>query len=59
MEKLKDRTEGFDDIFPCRSHGARCKLKQISIWINLFWLYDQPEYKNSFIKEIKETMKLN
>ncbi|HKW05867.1 MAG TPA: hypothetical protein VJN71_11250 [Nitrososphaerales archaeon] len=23
MEKLKDRTESFDDLFPCRSHGVK------------------------------------
>jgi putative transposase len=55
MEKLKDRTEAFDDMFPCKSHGARCRLRHISNWINLFWLHHQPKYL-SFINKIKETM---
>ena len=55
MEKLKDRTEGFDDLFPCKSHGTRCKLRHVINWINLFWLHHQPGYQ-SLIKEIKETM---
>jgi transposase-like protein len=35
-EKLKDRTESFDDLFFCRNHGAKCNLKHIFNWINLF-----------------------
>ena len=34
MQYIKDRTEGFDDYFPCRK--KRCKLKHIRNWFNLF-----------------------
>ena len=55
MEKLKDRTEAFDDLFPCKSHGMRCKLKHVSNWINLFWLHNQPRYQ-TVITSLKEVM---
>jgi putative transposase len=34
MQYIKDRTESFDDCFPCRVKD--CKLKHISNWLNLF-----------------------
>jgi putative transposase len=32
--QYKDRTEGFDDYFPCRKYN--CKLEHIIYWMNLF-----------------------
>jgi putative transposase len=34
LEYIKDRTECFDDYFPCRK--KKCKLKHIQNWFNLF-----------------------
>ena len=34
MQYIKDRTEGFDDYFPCKKD--KCKLKQVKNWLNLF-----------------------
>ena len=34
MQYIKDRTEGFDDYFPCRR--TNCKLKHVKNWLNLF-----------------------
>ena len=34
IQYIKDRTEGFDDYFPCRR--KKCKLKHIRNWIKLF-----------------------
>ena len=34
MQYIKDRTEGFDDYFPCRMKN--CKLKHVKNWLNLF-----------------------
>ena len=34
MQYIKDRTESFDDYFPCRK--KKCKLKHIRNWFNLF-----------------------
>lgn len=34
MQYIKDRTESFDDYFPCRK--ANCKLKHVINWLNLF-----------------------
>ncbi len=34
MQYIKDRIEGFDDYFPCRTE--RCDFKHVKNWINLF-----------------------
>lgn len=34
IQYIKDRTEGFDDYFPCKR--KKCKLKHIRNWIKLF-----------------------
>src|SRR5688572_9135103 len=37
MQYIKDRTEGFDDYFPCRMKN--CKLNHVRRWLNLFVNY--------------------
>ncbi len=37
IQYLKDRTECFDDYFPCRK--KKCKLKHVRKWFNLFTCY--------------------
>jgi putative transposase len=37
IQYIKDRTECFDDYFPCRK--KKCKLKHIRNWLNLFVCY--------------------
>jgi putative transposase len=34
IQYIKDRTEGFDDYFPCRLKN--CKLNHVMNWLNLF-----------------------
>ena len=34
MQYIKDRTEGFDDYFPCKKN--KCKLNHIRQWFKLF-----------------------
>ncbi|KAA2281113.1 DDE-type integrase/transposase/recombinase [Candidatus Nitrosocosmicus agrestis] len=34
MQYIKDRTESFDDYFPCRQKN--CKLKHVRNWMNMF-----------------------
>ncbi|MGD9534578.1 MAG: hypothetical protein AB7V56_12525 [Candidatus Nitrosocosmicus sp.] len=34
MQYIKDRTESFDDYFPCRT--INYKLKHVKNWMNLF-----------------------
>jgi len=41
MQYIKDRTEGFDDYFPCRM--MNCKLKHVINWMNLFVVYHNKE----------------
>jgi hypothetical protein len=43
MQYIKDRTESFDDYFPCRLKN--CKLKQVKNWLNLFVDYHNKELK--------------
>ncbi len=38
IQYIKDRTEGFDDYFPCK-RKKNCKLKHIKQWFNLFAHY--------------------
>ena len=35
MQYVKDRTESFDDYFPCRKKN-KCKLKHVKQWLKLF-----------------------
>ena len=34
MQYIKDRTESFDDYFPCRKEN--CNLKHVKNWLSLF-----------------------
>ncbi len=38
IQYIKDRTECFDDFFPCKKK-KRCKLKHVKQWFNLFSYY--------------------
>lgn len=46
MQYIKDRTESFDDYFPCRM--KKCKLKHVMNWLNLF-----VDHHNSELKTLK------
>ena len=41
MQYIKDRTESFDDYFPCRIKN--CKLKHVRNWLDLFVDYHNKE----------------
>ena len=45
MQYIKDRTECFDDYFPCRKEN--CKLKHVLNWLNLFVTYHNKEVINA------------
>ena len=45
MQYIKDRTECFDDYFPCKLKN--CKLKHVRNWMNLFVHYHNREIKNA------------
>ena len=46
MQYIKDRTESFDDYFPCKSKN--CKLKHLRNWLQLF-----VDHHNSELKMLK------
>ena len=46
MQYIKDRTENFDDYFPCKRKN--CKLKHVMNWMNLF-----VDHHNSELKMLK------
>ena len=48
MQYVRDRTESFDDYFPCRLKN--CKLKHVKNWLNLF-----TDYHNKEIIDLKWT----
>src|SRR5215208_2502107 len=48
MQYIKDRTESFDDYFPCRLKN--CKLKHVTNWLNLF-----VDYHNHELNMLKST----
>ena len=45
IQYIKDRTEGFDDYFPCRKKN--CKLKHVKQWLTLF-----ADYYNSELTDL-------
>ena len=45
MQYIKDKTESFDEYFPCRLKN--CKLKHVKNWINFF-----VDYHNKGLKPI-------
>ncbi|MDR4492281.1 MAG: DDE-type integrase/transposase/recombinase [Candidatus Nitrosocosmicus sp.] len=45
MQYIKDRTESFDDYFPCTINN--CKLNHIRNWLNLFVNYHNKELSNA------------
>lgn len=44
MQYVKDRTESFDDYFPCKLKN--CKLKHVRNWLNLFVKFHNKELEN-------------
>ena len=36
IQYVKDRTESFDDYFPCKRKKNKCKLKHVKQWLYLF-----------------------
>lgn len=48
MQYIKDRTESFDDYFPCRKE--KCKLEHVKQWIKLF-----AYHHNNNIRELNFT----
>jgi putative transposase len=46
MQYIKDRTENFDDYFPCRMKN--CKLRHVMNWMNMF-----VDHQNSELNTLK------
>src|SRR3954453_17383828 len=46
IQYIKDRTECFDDYFPCRKKN--CKLKHVKQWLNLFAYHHNNEIYSNF-----------
>ncbi|MGD9533910.1 MAG: hypothetical protein AB7V56_09100 [Candidatus Nitrosocosmicus sp.] len=45
IQYINDRTESFDDYFPCRKKS--CKLKHVRNWLNLFVDHHNAEMINT------------
>ena len=52
VQRVKDRTEAFDDHFSCRKPG--CRLSHVRNWLGVFNLHQQLEYLKliGFVKEV-------
>ncbi len=55
VQTVKDRTENFDDNYPCGKRG--CSLDHVKNWLKLLNLHKQPEYLK-LIGLIKEVISL-
>ena len=53
MQYIKDKTESFDDYFPCRKEN--CKLKHVLNWMNLFVSYHNKEMVFAYVNRINRT----
>ena len=51
IQYIKDRTEGFDDYFPCRK--KKCKLKHVKQWLNLFAIIITMKYHLNFTEPLQ------
>ena len=53
MQYFKDRTESFDDYYPCNNNKQNCDLQHVDNWIKLFTYFYNYEIRNkiSFIKK--------
>jgi len=56
VQVLKDRTENFDDYFPCSKKV--CGLDHVWRWLNLFHLFNQEEVIKIVQKLRDDSMKL-
>jgi len=51
MEYIKDRTEGFDDYYPCLRRSD-CNLSHVYQWIILFvYMYNRSDFRSSKINQ--------
>ena len=56
VQYVKDRTESFDDYFPCRK--KECRQQHIWSWIKIFFLHKQLEYLD-IVKRLKGVITLS
>jgi hypothetical protein len=57
IQRLKNMTESFDDLFPCRNDGVRCRLKHVKNLINVFFLHRLPDYV-TFSEDVQKNLEL-
>jgi hypothetical protein len=52
MQYFKDRTESFDDYYPCNSNKQNCDLQHVYNWIKLF-VYIMQKSEIQFYSQLK------
>jgi putative transposase len=55
IQYIKDRTENFDDYFPCRMKN--CKLKHVTNWLKLFAHFYNMEAISLTLQSLEKTSK--
>ena len=52
MQYFKDRTESFDDYYPCTKNSIKCDLQHVYNWIRLFVYLYNAKIRNTIIFKI-------
>ena len=52
MQYFKDRTECFDDYYPCNSNKQNCDLQHVYNWIKLFVYLYNAKIRNTILLDI-------
>jgi hypothetical protein len=53
MHYFKDRTEFFDDCYPCNNNKQNCELQHVYNWIKLFVYVYHAKTRNNIVFKIK------
>ena len=52
MQYFKDRTESFDDYYPCNNNKQNCDLQYVYNWIKLFVYLYNAKMRNTILFKI-------
>ena len=52
MQYFKDRTECFDDYYPCTKNSTKCDLSHVYNWIKLFVYMYNAKIRNNIVFKI-------
>ena len=59
MQYFKDRTESFDDYYPCTTKNKNCDLQHVYNWIKLFVYLYNAKIRNNIVFNIRGELVLS